>query len=267
MADPFGTPTDAQIAAILASRGSPSPLAGYIPQLRAIAARYNVPIAIVLAHLAVESGYGTDDNRITRVYNYWGLTGTGSKGSVRVCPPNAGGKCWDFAAFGSVEEGIQAAISNMGSSGYQGLTLWQYFARYLTGHPDGTSDGAGNNTADYVATALGIIAKLGGTATKDTIVVPGGATGQPVSVPPGQVQPGQGTYFDPGVAGQVEMWISNFFDNLLTGATDKFRAFWTRERLIRIAVILIGAVLLIEGLLFVASPAIFGAAHAVEGAV
>lgn len=192
MAGEFGNPTDAQIVARLNSRGKASPLAGYVAQIRTLAAQYHVPIAIILAHAAVESGYGTDQNQLTAVYNFFGLTGKGSKGSVRICHDVGGGqqKCWDFAAFGSVQEGLQAAISNMGSSGYQGLTLWQYFARYLTGSPTGTSDGAGNNVSNYVNTALEIIRNLGGTATMNTVVVPkgdgpggGGPGGSPEPAP------------------------------------------------------------------------------------
>lgn len=260
MAEPFGNPTDAQIAAQLGARGLPSPLAAYIPQLRALARRYNVPIAIVLAHLAVESGYGTDDNKLTRVFNYWGLTGEGSQGHVTIVTPQ--GRVINFAAFGSVEEGMDAAIRNMGSQGYQGLTLWQYFARYLTGDPNGTDDGAGNNVADYVNTALGIILKFGGSADKNTVVVPGSPLPGPA---PSPAPPGAITPIDPlgGVAGAVQGAIGA----ILAGYLAQFKAFWTRERLIRIAVVIIGAVLLLEGLLFIASPAIFGAAHAVEGAV
>lgn len=178
MTSPWGEPTDAAIAAVLGGRGKPSPLAAYIPQLRAAAAKAGVPIAIVLAVLNQESGFGTDDNALTRGYNYWGLTGKGSKGSTRICHQTpTGQKCWDFALFGSVQEGIDAAISNMGGTGYQGLTLWQFFARYLTGQTSGLDDGAGNTVASYVANALAIIAKLGGSATRDTIVNPGGGTG------------------------------------------------------------------------------------------
>lgn len=169
----FGSPDLTKVQKQLGARGaSPlQPLAGFITQK---ANEYGVPIAIVLAHAGMESGYGTDQNQLTQGNNFFGLTGTGTAGSVTIV--GSDGKVRTFAKYNTAQEGIDAAIRNMGSQGYRGLTLRQYLARYLTGDPNGTTDGAGGYTDNYLNVALSIIKNLGGNANANSVVVRNGGS-------------------------------------------------------------------------------------------
>ncbi len=157
----WGSPSLDAVERQLGARGvrNPDIRADYLAQT---ANKYGVPLALVLAVLNQESGYGTDDNTATRNYNYFGLIDPSQDlglGTSRV-----------FQKFNSPEEGIDAAIRNMGSQIYQGLTLREYLGLYLTGDPRGADDMAGNTTASYIANAEAIIRNLGGTATADSQV-------------------------------------------------------------------------------------------------
>lgn len=76
---------------------------------------------------------------------------------------------------------------------------------------------------------------------------------------------GQGTQETP-TGNPVGDAISNAINAILGGYLAQLRAFWTAERLIRVAVVIIGAILLVEGVVFVAAPAVGRAAGAVAGA-
>jgi hypothetical protein len=170
----WGNPTDQQIQDVLNTRGK-SPLK--VDDIKALAAKYNVPVGLVLGHLGQESGWGTDEGTLKENHNFLGLTGKGTKGSVRV-----EGVDRDFAAFGSDYEGLEAGIANMASSQYQGLSLQEYLSLYLTGSKDGTDDGYGNNVSDYIKTVLGIVnGKFGGNAGSKSVPISpaGGNAGKP----------------------------------------------------------------------------------------
>lgn len=183
----WGNPDDAQIQKVLNSRGK-SPLA--MDDIKKLSAKYNVPVGLVLAHLGMESGWGTDEGTLKENHNYLGLTGKGTNGSVQVP-----GVDRQFASFNSDYEGLEAGIANMASSQYQGLSLQEYLALYLTGNKKGTGDEKGNKVSDYMSTVLGIVnGQFGGNVGTNSIPISprgsGTASGQgkmPLGFTPGDI--------------------------------------------------------------------------------
>lgn len=163
----WGNPSVADVERQLDARGVESPLKPYAGYIIDRANHYGVPVSMVLAVLNQESGYGTDPGVLRDNNNFFGLTGSGTAGSVTVP-----GVARQFAAFNTVEEGIDAAIRNMAGDHYKGLTLAQYLGLYLTGDPSGGDDGYGNTTSSYINNAIAIVENLGGNAGADTVVVP-----------------------------------------------------------------------------------------------
>lgn len=174
----FGAPTPEQIEAQLGGRGvrNPALTAAGVQQY---ANQYGVPVALVLAIANQESGYGTDKNQATDANNFFGLTGDGDRGHVTIVTPE--GRSIDFAKFSTADKGLAAAVRNMAAGNYQGLTLRQYLALYLTGDVNGRDDGSGNKTDSYVANAEAIIRNLGGNATGQSVAVRPRAAGGPAT--------------------------------------------------------------------------------------
>lgn len=175
----WGNPDTAAIERQLGARGARN-AAISAESVQRLANQYGVPVAVVLAVLNQESGYGTDQNDLTANNNFMGLTGTGTRGSVSHAQPD--GTVLTFATFNTPEEGLEAAIRNMAGSQYHNLGLGQYLALYLTGNVNGGTDSAGNHTADYVNNAIAIAQGLGLNVNANTVVVrPGAQAGaQPV---------------------------------------------------------------------------------------
>jgi cell wall-associated NlpC family hydrolase len=176
----WGNPDTAAIERQLGARGARN-AAISAESVQRLAHQYGVPVAVVLAVLNQESGYGTDQNDLTANNNFMGLTGTGTRGSVSHAQPD--GSTLTFATFNTPEEGLEAAIRNMAGSQYHNLGLGQYLALYLTGNVNGGTDSAGNHTADYVNNAIAIAQGLGLNVNANTVVVrPGGVGGAGGSV-------------------------------------------------------------------------------------
>lgn len=86
--------------------------------------------------------------------------------------------------------------------------------------------------------------------------------GPPPSAAPPGTQPGS-IIANPadGIGQAVQAGIAAW----LAGLVQQFRQFWSRDRVLRIAVVIIGAVLLVEGALAVASPAVGRAVEVISG--
>lgn len=198
--DDWGGGDLALIERQLGARGRRNP-AIRAETVQRLSSQYGVPVAIILAILNQESGYGTDDNQLTRGNNFVGLTGSGTAGSTQIC--HDGGKCWTFALYRTPEEGLEAGVRNMAGSQYHGLSLRQYLALYLTGKKDGTDDGVGNTVNSYVNNALQIVRAFGGRAGEGSVVLRSRSSlgpGGPVNLRP------LGEYLFPvvGYSGQVQ---------------------------------------------------------------
>lgn len=169
----WGHPDTAAIQKQLNSReGKASPISP--KDIQELSAKYNVPEAMILGMLGQESGYGTDPGTLHDNFNYMGLTGKGTKGSVRV-----EGVDRDFAAFGSAREGLEAGVKNMASAQYQGLSLQEYAALYLTGNKNGTGDEKGNRVSDYVNNIEQVTRNMGGSVDGSSVpVTPSGGQQQ-----------------------------------------------------------------------------------------
>jgi len=154
----WGSPTTGQLDEELAG----SPLAGQGALIAQIAAQHGVPVTVAMAILKQESSYG---RHAANTFNYGGLTGG---------DPATGNR---FRAFGSLAEGLNAVIGNMGSGLYRGKTISQFMQTYAP-----SSDG--NDTNAYINNILTLDHKWGGHSDWNTVVV-GNAPVAPVAGPPG----------------------------------------------------------------------------------
>lgn len=159
----FGNPSDEQIVRQVMGRGKPSPLAGNPGFITQMGQKYGVPVAMILAVLNQESGYGTDlEAEPVRQNNFMGLMAPDD--------PGLGGKR-RYRSYGTWQEGVEDAVRNMATPIYHDLTLRQYLGLYLTGDPNGADDRAGNTTQSYIDNALAVIRNMGGNADPNSIVI------------------------------------------------------------------------------------------------
>lgn len=174
----WGQPSTAQLDQELTG----SPLAGKGATIAQLAAKYGVPVSVAMGILKQESSYGRN---AANTYNYGGLTGG---------DPATGNR---FRAFGSVDEGLDAVIGNMGTPLYRGKTIAQFMQTYAP-----STDG--NDTNAYINNILTLDHQWGGKSGWDTVVSTTPVAG-PVALTPGTNQSGQWSFPVAGYQGKVEL--------------------------------------------------------------
>jgi murein DD-endopeptidase MepM/ murein hydrolase activator NlpD len=167
----WAAPTTQQLDAELAG----SPLAGQGATIAAIAARHGVPVTVAMGILRQESSYG----RHATGNNYGGLM-------------NADGS-HTLAQFGSVADGLDAVIGNMGTGLYRGKSIADFMNTYAP--PDD-----GNDTSGYINNILALDHQWGGHSDWTTVV-----TGAPQAPAPQATTQGGYAFPVEGYTGKVAL--------------------------------------------------------------